>query len=309
MLLVTESLTLIAGNAEPALLVHLVEALDAGRRFLGDAADGGLAPRVELRILREPAPDRGEERGLLGVRRVRDARRIGLGPGTEMHEQRRVAAVVQDHVRAPLFGILAGPVEDPVRVIPVLVERLALVREDRRAAGGDRRGGVVLRRVDVARRPADLGAQRLQRLDQHRRLDRHVQRARDARAAQRLLGRELLADRHQAGHLRLGDRDLLAAPVGEREVGDAEVAEALHLIGSIHRSLLELGDRGRGKDALSSPRARARFNERGSGFGFPEPGSGPAGGVVVATLLGRMEFYPIWRGVCSERGRRRRIAK
>ena len=33
----------------------------------------------------------------------------------------------------------------------------------------------------------------------------------------------LLADGHEAGHLGLGDGDLLAAPVGEREVGDVEV--------------------------------------------------------------------------------------
>ena len=31
------------------------------------------------------------------------------------------------------------------------------------------------------------------------------------------------ADRHQAGHLVLGERDLLAAELGEREVGDLEV--------------------------------------------------------------------------------------
>ena len=35
--------------------------------------------------------------------------------------------------------------------------------------------------------------------------------------------REFLADRHQAGHLGLGDGDFLAAPVGEREVGDVVV--------------------------------------------------------------------------------------
>ena len=73
-----------------------------------------------------------------------------------------------------------------MRELPVFLERLALVREHRRAALRDRGGGVVLRRVDVARRPAHVGAERLQRLDQHGGLDRHVQRAGDARAAQRL---------------------------------------------------------------------------------------------------------------------------
>ena len=36
---------------------------------------------------------------------------------------------------------------------------------------------------------------------------------------------ELLADRHQRRHLGLGDRDLLAAPVGEGEIGDLEIGE------------------------------------------------------------------------------------
>ena len=85
------------------------------------------------------------------------------------------------------------PLEDAMRVVPVLRERLALDGEYRRAARGDRRGGVVLGRVDVARGPAHLGAQRVQRLDQHRGLNRHVQGAGDARAAQRLLGRDIRA--------------------------------------------------------------------------------------------------------------------
>ena len=46
----------------------------------------------------------------------------------------------------------------------------------------DRRGRVVLGREDVARRPADLRSERHERLDQHRGLDRHVQRAGDPRA-------------------------------------------------------------------------------------------------------------------------------
>ena len=58
-------------------------------------------------------------------------------------------------------------------------------------AVGDRRGGVILGREDVARRPADLGAERDERLDQHGGLDRHVQRAGDARALERLRVGEL----------------------------------------------------------------------------------------------------------------------
>jgi hypothetical protein len=79
---------------------------------------------------------------------------------------------------------------------------------------------MVLGREDVARGPAHLGAKRLQGLDQHGGLDRHVQRAGDARALQRLALGELVADCHQTGHLGLGDLDLLAAPVGKRRVGN-----------------------------------------------------------------------------------------
>ena len=54
-------------------------------------------------------------------------------------------------------------------------------------ADDDGRGGMVLRREDVARHPAHVGAELGQRLDQHRGLHRHVQAAHDARAGQRLL--------------------------------------------------------------------------------------------------------------------------
>ena len=87
---------------------------------------------------------------------------------------------------------------------------------------------MVLGREDVARGPADFGAERLQRLDQHRRLDGHVQRAGDARALQRLLVAEFLAAGHQARHFGFGDVDFLAAPVGKRDVGDHIVLATCH---------------------------------------------------------------------------------
>ena len=51
----------------------------------------------------------------------------------------------------------------------------------------------------------------------------HVQRPGDAGAGERLGGAVPLAQRHEAGHLVLGELDLLAPEVGEREVGDLEV--------------------------------------------------------------------------------------
>ena len=137
-----------------------------------------------------------------------------FGAHAEMHEHRGVAAVVEDHVR----HAAVVPVEHAGGVVPVVLQALALDGEHRHAGCGDRGGRMVLRRVDVARDPAHVGAERLQRLDQHGGLDRHVQRAGDARALERLLRAELLAGRHQAGHLGLGDRDFLAAEFGQPDV-------------------------------------------------------------------------------------------
>ena len=114
--------------------------------------------------------------------------------------------------------VFCAPVEDAHDIIPIILERLALDREHRDVARGDRRGGMVLGREDVARRPAHFGAKLGQRLDQHRGLDRHVQRTGDPRALERLRRAELRAQRHQARHLGLGDLDFLAAEIGQTEV-------------------------------------------------------------------------------------------
>ena len=107
-----------------------------------------------------------------------------------------------------------------------LDKALALDREDGNAGGRDRGGRVVLGRIDVARDPADIGAEGGQRLDQHRGLDRHVQGAGDARALERLLGAIFLARRHQARHFGFGDRDFLAAEFGEPDVLDDVIGES-----------------------------------------------------------------------------------
>ena len=100
-------------------------------------------------------------------------------------------------------------------------------------AADDRRGGrVVLGREDVAGDPAHVGAERGEGLDQHGGLHGHVQRAGDAGALERLLRAELLAQRHQAGHLVLGEADLVAAELGQREVGDLVVGRCRCGLGS-----------------------------------------------------------------------------
>ena len=139
----TESLTLIAGHLQLAALVHLVEAMHAGGGLFGEAADAA------------------EQLGELVV-----------------DHRGEVAAVVEDQVerlaRREEQRLLDAPVE--------LLVGHALPGVDGNAGLGDGAGGVILRREDVAAAPGDFGAQLGERLDQHGRLDRHVQAAGDAGA-------------------------------------------------------------------------------------------------------------------------------
>ncbi len=211
------------GEGERARLLHLVEAVHARGRLLGDALQIVANLGVETRVAREPLLDRGEERLFLLVGRIVEHRRVRLGLGPEDDHHRGIAAVVENEVG----GLPARPFEDAVYVVPILLERLALDGEDGRARRGDGGGGVVLGREDVAGGPADLGAQRLEGLDQDRGLDGHMQAAGDAGALERLARAVLLAHGHEARHLGLGDGDFLAAPVGEPDILDVVVHAVL----------------------------------------------------------------------------------
>lgn len=72
-----------------------------------------------------------------------------------------------------------------------------------------------------------MRAKRLQRFNEHRRLDRHVQRSGDARAFKRLRLRELVANRHQTGHLGFGNVQFFAAPLGKREIRNLVIGKGL----------------------------------------------------------------------------------
>src|SRR5690606_7045199 len=169
-------------------------------------------------------------RVLLLERIGHEARLLGLDALVD--QERHVAAVVEDEGGA----VVARPREDAVGVVPVLLERLALHREHGHAVRSRVRAGahdhgrrrVVLRGEDVARGPAHLGAERREGLDEHRGLHRHVQRAGDARALERLARTELLAQGHEARHLLLREADLGASRLGEREVGDHVVVGEGH---------------------------------------------------------------------------------
>ena len=141
-----------------------------------------------------------------------------------VHEQRRVAAVVDDQVRAPAVG----PDQRLVGAPPVLLERLALPGEDGGAVGA----------LDACRRrptatAAAAGSWVLKMLHDTQRTSaprstsvsistavctvmcsEPMMRAPGERLRRGVAG----AQRHQARHLLLGEADLLAAELGEREV-------------------------------------------------------------------------------------------
>jgi hypothetical protein len=164
-----------------ALLLQLIEAVDAGGGLFGHALDG-------VALLDEPARV-GAMRFLIWAKRIllflESGSREDVSPASARAPSRMYIVASPPSSRIMLTG-RHRPTRRSVGVVPVFFQRLALDGEDRDAGGGDGRGGVVLGGEDVAGRPADVGAERLQRLDQNRGLDRHVQRAGDARALERL---------------------------------------------------------------------------------------------------------------------------
>ena len=165
-----------------------------------------------------------------------------------------VAAVVQDHVRAQLrVGVGAGPGQDLLGSPPVFLQRLALPGEHGNALGvldgsvADHHcgGGFVLGGEDVAGGPADLGAEGGEGLDQHGGLHRHVQRAGDPGALERLAGAELLAQGHESGHLVLGEADLVAACLGQGNVRNLVIESHVNpLLWPVALRVWSLGDPG-----------------------------------------------------------------
>ena len=190
---VTESLTLIAGNSSVAALVHLVQPVHAGRGLLGDALDavGDVGPprRVSRRALRSSA--RMTANSSLSV-----VDGSGTAPAFSNSTPLCTSSVASPPSSRIMFGSVAvGPAQHLLGAPPVLLERLALPGEDRHAGGASAvpSGPTAIAAAAwswvekmLQRRPAHLGAERDQRLDQHRGLHRHVQRTGDPRAGERL---------------------------------------------------------------------------------------------------------------------------
>ena len=119
LLLVTESLTLMAGNEQRAVAGHLVEPVHTGRGLLGDALDPGgdgassaARPRSASGCSTSSTTAYSSEVESSGA--GHDAGRLELD--ALVHQQRRVAAVVEDHVRPAAVR----PAQDLLGAPPVL---------------------------------------------------------------------------------------------------------------------------------------------------------------------------------------------
>ena len=203
--------------------------MHAGRRLFGDAADalGDLRPHARTR---RRAPVRSVSRMTPHSSGSLSALNAGIVPGLlelvapcarTASRRRRRRRSASGRCRRATRAL--RPCTTSIRAASRPSRQRPECRADSAAVPPvsgrpDHDGGrrVVLRREDVARHPAHVGAQFRQRLDQHRGLHGHVQAAHDARAGQRLAASVAGANGHQAGHLVLGETDLLAAPLGQR---------------------------------------------------------------------------------------------
>ena len=203
-------------NEQFARFLHLVEPVYARSGLLADALPFGHRAVPFILVLGKHLLQRVDNHLLfIGGGFVIERRSVVLGFEALVNQKRRIAAVVHDQLRA----FAARKRQRHGRTPPVFGQRLALPCENGNARLGNRGGGMVLRREDVARTPAHVGAQFHEGLDQHGGLDGHMQRTHDAHAFQRLLRTVLAAHGHQSGHFVLGDLDLFASPPGQRHVG------------------------------------------------------------------------------------------
>src|SRR5690606_30743549 len=113
-----------------ALLLHLIEAVHAGGGLFADALDARSHLAPEVLLVGEDFGEQLVENLLVAggeIRRLRD-RPGALILLAEMNHHGGVAAVVEDKVRA----LSARPIKRLERAPPILFERLAFPRENRR---------------------------------------------------------------------------------------------------------------------------------------------------------------------------------
>ena len=107
-------------EGQQALLLQLVEPVDAGRGLFGDAADRVALLGEEARRSLQALLDL-RERGYSSSSLLRVGQHVlaGFGAGADQDVHGGVAAIVEDHVGEAAIG----PLEDLVGVVPVFLER------------------------------------------------------------------------------------------------------------------------------------------------------------------------------------------
>ena len=168
-----------------------------------------------------------------------------------VHEQGGVAAVVEDQVRAVDSPSRPPPVEDPLGAPPVLLERLALPGEHRHAGGASTvpfgptataaaASSWVEKMLQLAQRTCAPSATSVSMST----AVCTVMCSEPAMRApfERLAVAELGAQGHEAGHLVLGEADLVASRFGEGEVAHG-VVDAGGNVGLRHPAILPRGHR------------------------------------------------------------------
>jgi len=146
-----------------------------------------------------------------------------LGLLSLVDEEGHVASIIDDDVGSVALSVVRGPGDGVEGALPVLLEGLALPGEDGGGAvARDGGRGVVLGGEDVARAPPEISAELLEGLDEDTGLDGHVEGSGDAGAGE--LALVLAAAVHEAGHLDLGNVELLATEVGLSDVGNLVIS-------------------------------------------------------------------------------------
>src|SRR3989344_4015568 len=166
---------------EFSLLHHLVEPMHAGGRLFGNAFHGRQALAPELLVLGihrfQPFHQFLHIFRFLGIILIQK-RRIFLALDALVEHQRRITAIIHDK----LWAITRTEIEYPPSTPPVCLEVFPLPSEYRNTALGYGGGGVILGRIDIARRPTHLRSQLDQSFDKDGCLDGHMQAPGDAGA-------------------------------------------------------------------------------------------------------------------------------
>ena len=127
-----------------AIALQFIKTVNTGCGFFGHALDRIACFREPARAFRHALGDLRFDHGFFFRRWYRNDVFPGFGTGTQQHVQCRIAAIIQDHVRA------IGEHEALVQIVPMLFQRLAFDRKYRNAGLCDCSGGVILCREDVA---------------------------------------------------------------------------------------------------------------------------------------------------------------